>query len=336
MEQRVLGRTGLRVSMLGYGAGAVGGLMVRGTPAEQERSLGTALDAGVTYVDTAPAYGNGLSERNLGRVLKALGAHPVLGTKARLPAGLHQAGSHQAVARGEIAGAIAASLEASLARLGRDSVDLFQLHDPIGTTEGYSLAQVLEEAVPAMQRLRAAGKCRFLGITALGEVAALRALFEAGVIDTAQVPFNALNPSWLSPLPASLPGQDFERLGETAVARGVGLIGIRILAAGALSGVAARHPLAMPEVAPIASGADYAADVANARRLLPLVEAGAAGSLAELAIRFAITPVRTGPGQIGTALIGTASQEQLEVALAAVAKGPLPDAVLARVAALMA
>jgi aryl-alcohol dehydrogenase-like predicted oxidoreductase len=55
MEQRVLGRTGLRVSVLGYGAGAVGGLMVRGTPAEQERSVGTALAAGVTYVDTAPA-----------------------------------------------------------------------------------------------------------------------------------------------------------------------------------------------------------------------------------------------------------------------------------------
>ncbi|MDB5371845.1 MAG: oxidoreductase, partial [Belnapia sp.] len=168
MEQRVLGRTGLRVSVLGYGAGAVGGLMVRGSPAEQERSLGTALDAGVTYVDTAPAYGNGASETNLGRALKALGANPTLGTKVRLPA----------EARGDIAGAIAASLEASLARLGRDSVDLFQLHDPIGSPGGLTLAQVLEEAVPAMRRLREAGKCRFLGITALGEVAALRALLE--------------------------------------------------------------------------------------------------------------------------------------------------------------
>ncbi|RYI91941.1 MAG: aldo/keto reductase, partial [Acetobacteraceae bacterium] len=274
-------------------AGAVGGLMVRGTAAEQERSLGTALDAGVTYVDTAPAYGNGESERNLGRVLKALGASPVLGTKARLPA----------AARGDIAGAITASLEASLARLGRESVDLFQLHDPIGSAEGYTLAQVLEEAVPAMQRLQAAGKCRFLGITALGEVAALRALFEAGVIDTAQVPFNALNPSWLGPLPAGLPGQDFAALGLTAAAQGIGLIGIRIIAAGALSGEAARHPLAMPQVAPIASGADYATDVANARRLAPLVAEGAAESLAELAIRYAISAP-----QIGTALIGTASQ----------------------------
>ena len=321
MEQRVLGRTGLKVSVLGYGAGAVGGLMVRGNPAEQERSVGRALDAGVTYVDTAPAYGNGESERNLGRVLKTLRASPALGTKARLPP----------VQRGDIAGAVTASLEASLARLGRDSVDLFQLHDPIGTADGYSLAQVLEQAVPAMQRLRDQGKCRFLGITALGEEPALRQLLAAGVIDTAQVPYNALNPSWLGGLPAGLPGQDFRRLGEHAAAHGVGLIGIRVLAAGALSGEAARHPIAMLEVAPIASGADYATDLGNARRLQPLVAEGSAGSLAELAIRFAISRP-----EIGTALIGTASLQQLEVALAAVERGPLPPPVLQRVAALLA
>src|SRR6476619_4732602 len=67
MEQRVLGRTGLRVSVLGYGAGAVGGLMVRGTAAEQEASLARAFEAGITYVDTAAFYGMGESEKNLGR-----------------------------------------------------------------------------------------------------------------------------------------------------------------------------------------------------------------------------------------------------------------------------
>jgi aryl-alcohol dehydrogenase-like predicted oxidoreductase len=320
MEQRTLGRSGLRVSALGYGAGAVGGLLVRGTPREQEASLARAFAAGITYVDTAPAYGDGESERNLGRALKALGASPLLGTKVRLPV----------AARGDIAGAIAASLEASLARLGRDSVDLFQLHDPIGSPGGYTLAQVLEEAVPAMQRLRDQGKCRFLGITALGDTGALGRLLAAGVIDTAQIPYNALNPSWLAPMPPGLPGQDFAGLGLAAVAQGVGLIGIRILAAGALSGEAERHPVAMPQVAPIASGADYAADLATARRLAPLVAEGHAASLAELAVRYAITPP-----QIATALIGTASIEQLEVAIAAAEKGPLPVETLARIAALI-
>jgi L-galactose dehydrogenase/L-glyceraldehyde 3-phosphate reductase len=321
MEQRILGRSGLRVSALGYGAGAVGGLLVRGTPQEQEASLARAFAAGITYVDTAPAYGDGESERNLGRALKALGAKPWLGTKVRLPA----------AARGDIAGAIAASLEASLARLGRDSVDLFQLHDPIGSPGGYTLAQVLEEAVPAMQRLRDQGKCRFLGITALGDTAVLGRLLSAGVIDTAQVPYNLLNPSWLAPMPPDLPGQDFAELGLDAVSCGVGLIGIRILAAGALSGVAERHPVAMPQVAPIASGVDYAADLATALRLAPLVAEGHASSLAELAIRYAITPP-----QIATALIGTASIEQLEIAIAAAEKGPLPVETLTRIAARLA
>jgi aryl-alcohol dehydrogenase-like predicted oxidoreductase len=254
-------------------------------------------------------------------VLKALGAKPVLGTKVRLPA----------AARGDIAGAIAASLEASLGRLGRDSVDLFQLHDPIGSPGGDTLAQVLQEALPAMQRLRAEGKCRCLGITALGETAVLAELLGKGLIDTAQVPYTALNPSWLAPKPAGLPGQDFAGLGHAAVAQGVGLIGIRILAAGALSGEAARHPVAMPKVAPIASGADYETDLATARRLAPLVAEGHAASLAELAIRYAISPP-----EIATALIGTASIEQLEVAIAAAEKGPLPAETLARIGSLLA
>lgn len=318
MEQRAFGRTGLRLSVLGYGAGAVGGLLVRGTAAEQERSLARAFDAGINYVDTAAAYGDGQSERNLGRALKALGATPILGTKVRLAA----------ATPGDIAGAIAASLEASLARLGRDHVDLFQLHDAIGEPGGLTVPQVLGEAMPALQRLRAAGKCRFIGITALGTVPALRAMIEAGVFDTAQIPFNALNPSWLAPKPAGLPGEDFAQLG---VGAGLGLIGIRILAAGALSGEAERHPIAMPDVAPIASATHYADDLAAARRLRPLVAEGVAGSLAELAVRYAAFA----PG-MGCALIGTASVAQLETALAAVARGPLPAEALARIGALLA
>jgi aryl-alcohol dehydrogenase-like predicted oxidoreductase len=322
MEQRVLGRTGLRVSVLGYGAGAVGGLMVRGTPAEQEASVARALEAGITYFDTAPSYGAGESERNLGRVLKALrpGAGVALGTKVRLRAEPPGTG---------LGAAVAASLEASLARLGRDSVDLFQLHDAIGTPDGLTVAQVLEEVAPAMARLREQGKCRFLGITALGEREALHQVLGAGVFDTAQMPYNILNPSNLGPgLPPGLPGQDFAGLMRHAAAHGVGAIGIRILAAGALSGEAGRHPVAMQDVAPIASAGSYEADLDHARRLLPLVQEGHAGSLAELAIRFAITPP-----EMGTALIGTASLGQLETAIAAAGRGPLPAATLERIAA---
>ena len=66
MEYRVLGRTNLRVSALGFGCGNVGGLMVRGTPAERERAVARALDLGVNFFDTAPLYGDGVSEEHLG------------------------------------------------------------------------------------------------------------------------------------------------------------------------------------------------------------------------------------------------------------------------------
>ena len=86
MEMRVFGRTGMRLSVLGFGCGAVGGLMVRGDPLDQERTIARAIGAGVNYFDTAVQYGNGESEKNIGRVLRKLKPdNVVVGTKVRLP-----------------------------------------------------------------------------------------------------------------------------------------------------------------------------------------------------------------------------------------------------------
>jgi aryl-alcohol dehydrogenase-like predicted oxidoreductase len=323
MEQRRLGRTGVTVSALGFGCGAVGGLMVRGDPADQERAVARALEHGVTYFDTAVLYGNGASEENLGRVLKRLKPAIFLSTKFTiLPDD-----------RRRIAEAVAASLEGSLRRLGRDSVDLLQLHNRIardGEDRPLDPAIVLDEVVPALDRLKRAGKIRFAGITALGETPLLHRVVDAGVFDTAQIVYNLLNPTaGGAPLPAGLPGQDFGDLLGRAGAAGMGTIGIRILAGGALSGSEARHPTAMASVAPIASGPDYASDVAAAHRFAPLVAEGHAGDLVEGALRFAMSHKA-----MSTVLVGTATLDQLEHALAAAEKGPLPPAALACVAAL--
>src|ERR1700728_3133806 len=86
MEMRLFGRTGLQLSVLGFGCGAVGGLMVRGDPLDQERAVARATAVGVNYFDTAVQYGNGESEKNLGRVLATLKpANAIVGTKVRLP-----------------------------------------------------------------------------------------------------------------------------------------------------------------------------------------------------------------------------------------------------------
>jgi aryl-alcohol dehydrogenase-like predicted oxidoreductase len=323
MQTRMLGRTGLTVSVLGLGCGAVGGLMVRGSPTDQERVVARALELGVTYFDTAPAYGDGQSESNLGRVLARLKPTMLLGTKLRL----------QTEEKSHIAQAIAAGMDASLRRLGRDHVDLYQLHNPIthdGDDQALAPRMVLDEVVPAFQALRSQGKTRFLGITAVGETAALHELVASGAFDTAQVCYNMLNPSVAGPLPPHYPAQDYGRLLERMQETKMGAIGIRALAGGALTGMAIRHPIASPPPAPIGSGPDYAADLQRAGLFQALVDEHYADSLAEAAFRFAI-----GNPSIGTTLIGIASVEQFDAAAAAVAKGPLPPAALARLQDLM-
>jgi aryl-alcohol dehydrogenase-like predicted oxidoreductase len=318
MQTRTLGRTGLTVSILGLGCGAVGGLMVRGTPADQERVVARALELGITYFDTAPAYGDGQSETNLGRVLARLKPDLLVGTKLRL----------RAEDKSRIAEAVAAGMDASLRRLGREQVDLYQLHNPItrdGAGQTLTPRMVLDEVAPAFEALRRQGKTRFLGITAVGETEALHELAAAGAFDTAQVCYNMLNPSVAASLPPGYPGQDYGRLLDRMKAAGMGAIGIRALAGGALSGVATRHPIASPPPEPIGSGPDYGADLAQAARFQFLVDENYAESLAEAAIRFA-----TSNGAIGTTLIGVATPEQFEAAASAVAKGPLPQAALDR------
>jgi L-galactose dehydrogenase/L-glyceraldehyde 3-phosphate reductase len=321
MEYRVLGRTNLRVSALGFGCGNVGGLMVRGTPAERERAVARALELGVNFFDTAPLYGDGVSEEHLGETLQALRAECLVATKVRLGA----AGLDDPVA------AVTRSIDTSLRRLRRDRVDLLQLHDPVRSvrTGGEpGAAEVLDRILPAFETLRRAGKIGFVGVTAIGDTPALHRVLAAGVVDSAQVCLNLLNPTAGFAAPPGFPGQDFDRLLARTRAQETGVVVIRVLAGGALSGEITRHPIAVPVVDPIASGPDYATDVSRARALRVLVEEGHAASLVEAALRFPL-----GSDAVSTVLLGYSGLDHLETAAAAVAKGPLPPAALDRVEA---
>jgi aryl-alcohol dehydrogenase-like predicted oxidoreductase len=316
MEMRTFGRTGLQISILGFGCGAVGGLMVRGAPADQERAVARAIEAGVNYFDTAAMYGNGESEKNLGRVLAKLKPNIIVGTKVRIPSAQF----------GRIATAVTESLEASLQRMGREQVDIFHLHNAItsnGGGESLPAKTVLDEVAPAFEKLRQQGKLRFPGITAVGGTPALHQVIDSRAFVSAQVSYNMLNPSAAEALPSGYPAQDYRRMFDHTQAAGVGVVGIRVLAGGALSGVAERHPIASPPPDPIGSASSYDADLTRARRLMPLVQQGHAGSLAEAAIRFAISH-----RAMGTILVGMATPEQFEESLAAVNKGPLSQASL--------
>lgn len=318
MHYRTLGQTGLTVSTIGFGCGAVGGLLVRGEHDEMVAAVARAMELGVNYFDTAQLYGDGVSESNLGRVLDELGADVLVGTKVR-PAG---------AALDNFGPWIVAAVEESLRRLRRDCVDLIQLHNPVALArqagQGWAGVADIEPVLRAFETLRDQGKVRFWGINGLGETAALQQVVAAGGMHTIQVCYNLLNPSAGMAVPAGFPFQNYERLIDKAEAQQVGVLAIRVLAGGALSGSANRHPHAAPAVAPIASGATLEEDVARAARFRYLVDQGVVDSLVEAAIRFA-----TGNTKVSTAIIGISTLAHLEAAAAAGDKGALPDEALA-------
>jgi aryl-alcohol dehydrogenase-like predicted oxidoreductase len=321
MDQRDLGMTGLRVSALGFGCGAIGGLFVKGTADEQHRAFDEAVAGGITYFDTAPGYGDGASETNLGRVLDETGSPVVVGTKVRL-------------APGELtdaAGAIRRSLEASLRRLRRERVDLIQLHNRVGARRDdasgqLSVEDVLGPVLDGLREVQIAGLANHLGFTGLGETDAVARVLASGGFATMQSYFNVLNPSagWAGRAPSG--SQDFDGLIDRAAAADVGVIVIRPLAAGAVGGEPGRHPNAGNPGSALVAGGDYAADLQRALVLVHLAsELGLDGPI-ELALRFALAK----PG-VSTALVGFSDLAQLRDALRWAERGPLSPAAIQRV-----
>jgi aryl-alcohol dehydrogenase-like predicted oxidoreductase len=319
MEIRRLGNTDLEVSALGFGCGAVGGLLVKGEHGDMVRVVARAIELGVTYFDTAAVYGNGRSEASLGRVLEELGADVLVGTKVQL----------RLDELDDVENAVYASVEKSLARLRMERVDLIQLHNRVARARPADRAWVdadqVQAAVRAFEVLQRQGKARYWGINGLGDTDLLHQLVGTIGANSIQCCYNLLNPSAGVSVPAGFPFQDYEALIDRAAGHQTGVIAIRVLAAGALSGSAARHPNAAPSVDPIATHATFDEDVALAQRFEFLVQEGYTESLVEAAIRFAV-----GTQKVSTALVGISNMEQLEQAVAAAERGPLPSEAIAR------
>ena len=313
-----MGSTGLNVSEIGFGCGNVGGLMIRGEHSDQVRAVARAMELGINYFDTASSYGDGQSETNLGRVLKELAADVYVGTKFRVT-------THEP---GHIKGNVIASVEDSLARLQREQVDLIQMHNHVAAVaQGGSVSpeEALGEVVDALRELRDQGKVRFWGMTAVGETAALRQVIDSGALNTIQSVYNLVNPSAGATVPAGFDMPDYGNQIGRASGNGMGVLVIRVLAAGALSGEATRHPVAVPTVAPIGSGRDYGQDQARADGFRFLQQEGYVGSLVEASLRFALTNAG-----VSSVLVGYSSLEHLEQAVEFAAKGPLPPEAMAR------
>ena len=176
MEYRQLGRTGMRVSTISFGAWAIGGGWGSVDDSESYAALNRAIDCGVNFIDTADVYGDGRSERLIGRLLKERKEEIFVATKAggRL---------RPQSADGYNLKNLESFVDRSLSNLGVSSLDLLQLHSP--PSEVY----YRKEAFDALDQLKRKGKIRHYGVSVVKIAEALKAM-EYPDLQSVQIIFN--------------------------------------------------------------------------------------------------------------------------------------------------
>ncbi|MGL4463927.1 MAG: aldo/keto reductase [Planctomycetia bacterium] len=153
MERRPLGRTGLDLGVLSFGASSLGEEFRSVDLNDALRSVRVAVDRGMNFIDTSPFYGRGMSEMLLGRVLPEIPRDAYfLGTKLGRYSGVHFDFSARRVAE---------SVDVSLERMKVDHLDIVLCHD----LEFVEMSQIVEETLPALRRQQEAGKVRFIGVS---------------------------------------------------------------------------------------------------------------------------------------------------------------------------
>ena len=152
MLYRKLGKTGLSLSQIGFGASPLGDVFGATNPADGITAVRSAIDAGVNFFDVSPYYGNTLAEERLGKALSGVRNRVILATKC---------GRYGRDTFDFSAARIRRSIDESLTRLETDYVDLFQAHD----IEFGDVKQIVHESIPALREIQKAGKARFIGIT---------------------------------------------------------------------------------------------------------------------------------------------------------------------------
>ena len=287
LEKRMLGRTGMDVTVMGYGA-----MELRGAPRGREvseedagRLLNTVLDLGINYIDTSIDYG--VSEERIGRHIAHRRNEYFLASKCGClvgwapEPGRDRGGPHVYTRDNVVAG-----VEQSLRRMNTDYLDLLQVHMTPSR-------QVLEESgtIEAMQELQAEGKARFLGMS--GTIPHLADHIEMGVFDAFQIPYSASQ-------------REHENLVATAATAGAGTIIRGGAAKGAPSG-GERPSSRNPELL----------DVWEQAKMDELLEEGQ--SRMEFVIRF----TQTHPG-MHTNIVGTVNPGHLRQNLEASQEGNLP------------
>ncbi|WP_395069083.1 aldo/keto reductase [Paraburkholderia silvatlantica] len=323
MRLRQLGRTGTTVSEIGFGCGPTAGLMLYGTPGQRQMTVARALDLGINYFDTAPGYGNSISEINLGTTLWQLGATPVIATKVAL--------SVEDLT--DIGSAIRKSVEQSLRNLRIDRIPVIQLHNRIARTRAskanlgaaalLSVDDVLgpNGVVAALKALRRQGMVEVLGCSAYGgEMLAVEQVIESGAFDIVSVNYSVLNTTaWTTQTAGSL-SRDYGKIGARAASAGAGIVALRVLEGGVLVDEVEPHQRTDMRTTP-----EHDVLVERAR-IFRLRLAGVDSGLSTVAIRFALSNP-----EVSCVLIGLSNVRQVEEAVKNASLGPLSDDLMSTV-----
>ena len=210
MNYREFGRTGFKISEIGFGAWAIGGSWGDVSDGDATDALNAALDSGVNFIDTADVYGDGRSERLIAKVLKGRSEDVFVATKAGRRSDPHVADAYNREN-------LTAYIERSLRNLEVEALDLVQLHCP--PTEVYSRPEVFG----VLNDLKAAGKIRDYGVSVEQVDEALKAIEYPGVVSV-QIIFNIFRQ------------KPIETFFDLARQKNVGIIARVPLASGLLSG----------------------------------------------------------------------------------------------------
>lgn len=305
------------VSALTLGGGGLGQVWGKTTRDEAVATVREAVSAGITLLDLAPRYGDGEAERVVG---EAFGG--------QLPAGVHVTTKHLLgnPPTDDVYGALRGSLEASLERMRLSRVDLFFLHNLLdaeaeeGSTSRTSIATYRNALIPAFEKLKEEGLIGAWGLTGIGVPSALITALQGDPVPAAiQCIANLLDS------PGALTRYDEparpREIIAAAKARGVGVMGIRAVQAGALTDAFDR------ELPP------DSLDTADYERAAPFRALAAELELppALLAHRYALSI----PG-VDTVVLGVKNREELRECIHAANAGPLPPSVVARIDAAIA
>jgi aryl-alcohol dehydrogenase-like predicted oxidoreductase len=295
---RVLGRTGVEVPVLGYGAMELRGPSYMGGPAitdeDAGRLLNELLDAGADLIDTSVDYGR--SEELIGRYLSSRRDEFFLASKCGCPLSLPPGVLPMPDTHDFSTANVRAGVEQSLRRLQTDHLDLVQVHlsPPPSELTGTG-------TIEALGKLRAEGKVRFIGMS--GTLPNLPGHIAMGVFDVFQIPYSALQP-------------EHDELISRAADAGAGVL----IRGGTARGTASEDK--NWTVQPLSSSGPAAQDRWQAAKLDELLDDGM--NRHEFILRFTLSH----PG-VSSAIVGTSNLEHLRSNVAMASRGPLPEDVYA-------